>query len=69
MFSNAKYFIYYRMTSGLKKNYINATTIYAWDELPQASTGGEAFLTTIFGILLVSQTSILNSIKTMMQAS
>jgi hypothetical protein len=69
MFSNAKYFIYYRMTFGLKKNYINATTIYAWDELPQPSTGGEACLTTIFGILLVSQTSILNSIKTMMQAS
>jgi hypothetical protein len=41
---------------GLKKNYINAAAIYAWDELPQASIGGEACLTTIFGILLVSQT-------------
>jgi hypothetical protein len=47
---------------GLKKNYINAVAIYVWDELPQASTGGEASLTTIFGILLVSQTSILDSI-------
>jgi hypothetical protein len=47
---------------GLKKNYINAAANYAWDELPQASTGGEAFLTTVFGILLVSQTSILDSI-------
>jgi hypothetical protein len=63
MFSNTKYFIYYRMTFGSKeKNYINAAAIYAWDELPQASTGGEAYLTTVFGILLVSQTSILNSI-------
>jgi hypothetical protein len=51
------------MTFGSKeKNYINAAAIYAWDELPQASTGGEACLTTIFGILLVSQTSILNSV-------
>jgi hypothetical protein len=50
------------MTFGSKKNYINAAAIYAWDELPQASTGGEACLTTVFGILLVSQTSILNSI-------
>jgi hypothetical protein len=50
------------MTLGYKENYINAATNYAWDELPQVSTGGEACLTTIFGILLVSQTSILNSI-------
>jgi hypothetical protein len=35
---------------------------YAWDELPQASTRGEACLTTIFGILLISQISILDSI-------
>jgi hypothetical protein len=61
MFSNTKYFIYYRMTFDLKKNYINVAAIYAWDELPQASTGGEACLTTVFGILLVSQTSMLNS--------
>jgi hypothetical protein len=54
--------IYYRMTLGSKENYINAAANYAWDELPQASTGGEAYLTTIFGILLVSQTSNLNSI-------
>jgi hypothetical protein len=47
---------------GLKKIYINAAAIYAWDELPQASTGGEACLTTVFGILLVSQTSIFNYI-------
>jgi hypothetical protein len=50
------------MTIGSKENYINAATNYAWDELPQASTGGEACLTTVFEILLVSQTSILNSI-------
>jgi hypothetical protein len=54
---------------GLKKNYINAAAIYTWDELPEASTGGEACLTTIFVILLVSQTSILGSIQSMMQAS
>jgi hypothetical protein len=50
------------MTFGLKKNYINAVAIYAWDELPQASIGGESCLTPVFGILLVSQTSILNFI-------
>jgi hypothetical protein len=50
------------MTPGSKENYINAVANYAWDELPQASTGGEACLTTIFGILLVSHISILNSI-------
>jgi hypothetical protein len=50
------------MTLGSKENYINAAINYAWDELPQASTGGEGCLTTIFGILLVSQISILNSI-------
>jgi hypothetical protein len=49
------------MTLGSKENHINAVANYAWDELPQASTGGEACLTTIFGILLVFQTSILNS--------
>jgi hypothetical protein len=37
-------------------------TNYTWDELPQALTGGEAWLTTIFGILLISQISILDSI-------
>jgi hypothetical protein len=50
------------MTLGSKENYINAAANYAWDELSQASTGGEAYLTTVFGMLLVSQTSILNSI-------
>jgi hypothetical protein len=50
------------MTLGSKENYINAAAIYAWDELTQASTGGEACQTTIFGILLVPQISILNSI-------
>jgi hypothetical protein len=50
------------MTLGSKENYINAAANYAWDEPSQASTGGEAYLTTFFGILLVSQTSILNSI-------
>jgi hypothetical protein len=37
-------------------------TNYAWDKLPPASTGGEACLTTVFGILLISQISILDSI-------
>jgi hypothetical protein len=37
-------------------------TNYAWDELPQASIEGEACLTTIFGILQISQISILDSI-------
>jgi hypothetical protein len=50
------------MTLGSKENYINAAANYVWDELPQASTGGETCLTTIFGILLVSQIFILDSI-------
>jgi hypothetical protein len=50
------------MTLGSKENYINATAIYAWVELPRASTEGLACLTTVFGILLVSQISILDSI-------
>jgi hypothetical protein len=50
------------MTLGSKENYINAAAIYAWDELAHASTGGEACLTTVFGILLVSHISILDSI-------
>jgi hypothetical protein len=50
------------MTLKSKENYINAAANYVWDELPQASTRGEAYLTTVFGILLVSQISILNSI-------
>jgi hypothetical protein len=50
------------MTLGSKENYINAAANYAWYELLQASTGGEACLTTILRILLVSQISILDSI-------
>jgi hypothetical protein len=50
------------MTLGSKENYINAAANYVWDELPLASTGGEACLTTVLGILLVSQISILDSI-------
>jgi hypothetical protein len=50
------------MTLGSEENYINAVANYAWDELPQASTGGETCLTTIYRILLVSQISILDSI-------
>jgi hypothetical protein len=57
-----KVLISYRMTLGSKENYINVAVNYAWDELPQASTGGEACLTTVFGILLVSQISIFDSI-------
>jgi hypothetical protein len=37
-------------------------TNYEWDELPQVSTGGEACLITVFGILLISQIFILDSI-------
>jgi hypothetical protein len=50
------------MTLGFEENYINAVDNYVWGELPQASTGGEACLTTVFGTLLVSQISILDSI-------
>jgi hypothetical protein len=50
------------MTLESKENYINVAANYAWDELSQALTGGEACLTTVLRILLVSQTSILNSI-------
>jgi hypothetical protein len=50
------------MTLGSKENYINAAANYAWDELPQASTGGEACPTTVFRIPLVSQIFILDSI-------
>jgi hypothetical protein len=50
------------MTLGSEENYINAADNYARGELPQVSTGGEACLTTVFGILLVSQISILDSI-------
>jgi hypothetical protein len=50
------------MTLRSKENYINAAANYAWDEIPEASTGGEACLTTVLGILLVSQISILDSI-------
>jgi hypothetical protein len=50
------------MILGSEKNYINAVDNYAWGELPQASTGGEACLTTVFGILLISRISILDSI-------
>jgi hypothetical protein len=35
---------------------------YTWDEVPQASTEGEACLATVFGILQISQISILDSI-------
>jgi hypothetical protein len=50
------------MTLESKENYINAAANYAWDELPQASIGGEACLTTVLRILLVPQISILDSI-------
>jgi hypothetical protein len=46
------------MTLGSKENYINAAANYAWDELSQASTRGEACLTSVFGVRLVSQISI-----------
>jgi hypothetical protein len=47
---------------GLKKIISMQQTNYVWDEPSQALTGGEACLTTIFGILLISQNSILGSI-------
>jgi hypothetical protein len=50
------------MTLGSKENYINAVANYVWDELPQASTGGEACLRTVLRILLASQISIIDSI-------
>jgi hypothetical protein len=46
---------------GLKKITSMLWTNYAWDELPQKSNGGEAYLTTVFRILLISQISILDS--------
>jgi hypothetical protein len=46
----------------LKKITSIKQTTYAWDELSQASTRGEACLTTVFEILLISQISILDSI-------
>jgi hypothetical protein len=45
---------YYRMTLGYKENYIKAAVNYAWVEPPQALTRGEACLTVIFRIQLVS---------------
>jgi hypothetical protein len=50
------------MILGSKENYINSAANYAWDELPQASIGGEVCLTTVFRILLIFQIFILNSI-------
>jgi hypothetical protein len=47
---------------GLKKITTMQRTNYAWDELSQASIGGEARLTAVFRILLISQISILDSI-------
>jgi hypothetical protein len=47
---------------GLKKITSMQRTNYEWDELTQASTGGEACLTTVFGILLISLISFLDSI-------
>jgi hypothetical protein len=47
---------------GLKKITSMQWTNYVWDDPPQASTGGEACLTTVFEILLISQISILDSI-------
>jgi hypothetical protein len=50
------------MTHGSEENYINAVDKLRVDELSQASTGGEACLITVFGMLLISQISILDSI-------
>jgi hypothetical protein len=47
---------------GLKKITSMQRTNYAWDELPYVSTGGEACLTIIFGILLITHIFILDSI-------
>jgi hypothetical protein len=50
------------MTHGSEENYNNAVNNYAWDKLSQALTGGEACLTIVFRILLISQISTLDSI-------
>jgi hypothetical protein len=47
---------------GLKKITSMQQRNYAWDEPSQVSTSGEACLTTVFGVLLISQISILDSI-------
>jgi hypothetical protein len=47
---------------GLKKITSMQRRNYVWDEPSQASTGGVACLTTVFGVLLISQVSILDSI-------
>jgi hypothetical protein len=47
---------------GLKKITSMQWINYAWDEPSQVSTGGEARLTLVFRILLISQISILDSI-------
>jgi hypothetical protein len=47
---------------GLKKITSMQQTNYSWDEPSQESTGGEACLTTVFRVLLISQVSILDSI-------
>jgi hypothetical protein len=50
------------MTLGSKEKYIKATANYARVEPPQVLARGESCLTTIFRILLVSQTPILKFI-------
>jgi hypothetical protein len=50
------------MTLGSKEEYKKAAANYAWVEPPQALARGEACSTAVFGILLVSHTSILISI-------
>jgi hypothetical protein len=47
---------------GLKKITSMQQTNYVWDEPSQASTGGEACLTTVFRILVISLISIIDSI-------
>jgi hypothetical protein len=47
---------------GLKRITSMQRTNYTWDEPSQAWTGGEACLTAVFRILLISQISILDFI-------
>jgi hypothetical protein len=50
------------MTRGSKENYINAAINYAWNEPSQTSTGGEAYLTIVFGTGLKTLPPFIESI-------
>jgi hypothetical protein len=60
--NNTEYLFLTEQPMGLNKITSMQWTNYSWDELSQVSTGGEACLTTVFRILLISHISILDSI-------